>query len=153
MEKKPVGLKTIIEYALKMVQNQADLKGIRIEKVIPLSTIKIPMDADRMNQVFLNLCLNAVEAMQEGGTLSVHLVEDTDSGKIRVTVSDTGAGIKGEDLVHVFDPYFTTKQSGTGLGLAIVHKIVQSHDGDVMIESEPGRGTRVTVSLPLTGDS
>jgi two-component system sensor histidine kinase HydH len=102
-----------------------------------------------MSQVFLNLCLNAIEAMEHGGVLSVELSMDGEGNALKATVSDTGKGIEGEDLVHVFDPYFTTKQSGTGLGLAIVHKIMESHGGDVTVDSDPGKGTRVTIWLPV----
>ncbi len=109
----------------------------------------MPIDPDRINQVFLNLYLNAIEAMQDGGTLSVDLYRDEDLRHIKIAISDTGVGIKKEDLVHVFDPYFTTKQSGTGLGLAIVHKIIESHKGEVRVESEPGKGTTVTIILPV----
>jgi two-component system sensor histidine kinase HydH len=106
------------------------------------------MDTDRMNQVLLNLYLNALEAMGPGGTLSVDLSRIEDGRGIRIVVKDTGAGIRQEDLDHVFDPYFTTRPSGTGLGLAIVHKIMESHRGEVRVESEPGRGTTVTLILP-----
>ena len=70
-----------------------------------------------------------------------------------VTVSDTGKGIDKKDVDHIFDPYFTTKQSGTGLGLAIVHKIISSHKGEVKVSSKPGRGTVVTIHLPPMGES
>ncbi len=88
--------------------------------------------------------------MGHGGALSVELSWDENSQGARIAVSDTGAGINKEDLVHVFDPYFTTKQSGTGLGLAIVHKIIESHKGEVRVESEPGKGTTVTILLPVS---
>ena len=86
--------------------------------------------------------------MEEGGTLSIGLRAGGDSGKVEISVSDTGTGIKKEDLAHIFDPYFTTRQSGTGLGLAIVHKIIESHGGQVQVESEVGKGTRVSILLP-----
>ena len=87
--------------------------------------------------------------MEHGGTLSVELSWDENSQTARITVSDTGAGIKKEDMAHIFDPYFTTKQSGTGLGLAIVHKIIASHKGEVRVKSEPGKGTTVSILLPV----
>ena len=106
------------------------------------------MDPDKMNQVLLNLYLNALEAMDPGGSLSVELARGQDGKGIRIAVKDTGAGIRREDLAHIFDPYFTTRPSGTGLGLAIVHKIMESHRGEVRVESEPTHGTTVTLSLP-----
>jgi len=94
--------------------------------------------------------LNAVESMDQGGTLRIDSFMDEGYGTAKVVISDSGAGIKKEDLVHIFDPYFTTKQSGTGLGLAIVHRIIEAHKGEVRVESEPGKGTTVTIVLPLS---
>jgi len=110
----------------------------------------VSIDTDRISQVFLNLYLNAIESMEQGGTLCIDSSLDEKSGKVTIVISDTGAGIKREDLVHVFDPYFTTKQSGTGLGLAIVHRIIEAHRGEVRIDSEPGKGTTVTIFLPVS---
>lgn len=90
------------------------------------------------------------EAIKHGGSLSVELSRNDNSQEIKIAVSDTGVGIKKEDLIHIFDPYFTTKQSGTGLGLAIVHKIIESHKGEVRVESELGKGTTVKVLLPVS---
>ena len=86
---------------------------------------EIFVDEDRLNQVLLNLYLNSIDASGEGGTLSVDVSTSDDPARIRITVSDTGTGIRKEDLQHVFDPYFTTKQTGTGLGLAIVREKVE----------------------------
>jgi two-component system sensor histidine kinase HydH len=148
VQKKPTSIKTVIQHSLKMIEREAQLKNIKIEMGLSPDIDKVPMDSDRINQVFLNLYLNAIEAMADGGTLSVSLTWDEDPQKVKITVSDTGIGIKGEDLVHVFDPYFTNKQSGTGLGLAIVHKIIESHRGEVRVQSEPGKGTTATITLP-----
>ncbi|MEE9418721.1 MAG: ATP-binding protein, partial [Desulfatiglandaceae bacterium] len=122
--------------------------NIKINAHLSPEIKNVSIDADRINQVLLNLYLNSIEAMEDGGILSVELSLDENSQRARITVSDTGVGIKKEDLVHIFDPYFTTRQSGTGLGLAIVHKIVESHRGEVRVESEPGKGTTVTIFLP-----
>ena len=87
--------------------------------------------------------------MNSGGELSVAVNYDSAAGMMKIKVSDTGKGIALHDIGNVFDPYFTTKQSGTGLGLAIVHRIIESHDGEIKVESSPGRGTEVTITLPL----
>ncbi|MFH1349760.1 MAG: ATP-binding protein [Pseudomonadota bacterium] len=149
IEKKPIAIQTIIQHSLKMIERDAQTKNIKIETRLSPEVKDVPLDPDRMNQVFLNLYLNAIEAMGNEGILSVELSQGDIPGRVRLDISDTGAGIKKEDLVHIFDPYFTTKQSGTGLGLAIVHKIIESHEGEVRVESELGKGTTVTIFLPL----
>jgi two-component system sensor histidine kinase HydH len=139
----------MIHHSLKMIERDAQAKHIRVETDLSLDVSDVQIDPDRMNQVFLNLYLNAIEAMDDGGTLSVTMNQRKDLKSVRITVSDTGSGIEKEDLVHVFDPYFTTKQSGTGLGLAIVHNIIEAHKGEVRVVSETGRGTSVKIILPV----
>jgi len=89
-----------------------------------------------------------MEAMEQGGTLSVSIRDDRASDTISLEISDTGHGIPREDISRVFDPYYTTKQSGTGLGLAIVHKIVEAHGAQIQVQSSQGKGTGVTITLP-----
>jgi len=149
MQKRKILLQTFIRHSLKMVERQAHEKGIRIEMDLVDSVKEIFLDPDRINQVLLNLYLNAFDAMERGGVLKVSLCGDSDAGVVSISIADTGKGISKEDLAHVFDPYFTTKQSGTGLGLAIVHRIIESHGGEVKVESQVGVGTTITVSLPV----
>ncbi len=149
LNKKEANIHEVITYSLKMVQKQAQDRGIAISTNLSPEIVDVSIDTDRISQVLLNLYLNAIEAMDQGGVLGIDSSLDEESGTVTIVVSDTGAGIKREDLAHVFDPYFTTKQSGTGLGLAIVHRIIEAHRGEVRIESEPGTGTRVTIVLPF----
>jgi two-component system sensor histidine kinase HydH len=150
IEKKRASLQNLINHTLKMIETQAGDQNITLEKTVPREVGEAMIDPDRMSQVLLNLYLNAMEAMgEEGGVLSVSLSEERDpSPMVKIAISDTGVGIKKEDLEHIFDPYFTTKPSGTGLGLAIVHKIVEAHKGEIRVQSDPGEGTTVSVSLP-----
>ena len=150
IQKKPSSIHTVIQHSLKMIEREAQVNNIKISTRLSPEIKDVSIDPDRINQVLLNLYLNSIEAMGHGGSLSVELSWDENSQGARIAVSDTGAGINKEDLVHVFDPYFTTKQSGTGLGLAIVHKIIESHKGEVRVESEPGKGTTVTILLPVS---
>jgi two-component system, NtrC family, sensor histidine kinase HydH len=150
--KKNTPVLSLIDHSLKMVEGQAKAKQIEIHRKLSNEVKYIYVDSDRINQVLLNLYLNSIEAMGQGGSLSVEVFRDNDSQRIRITVSDTGVGIKKEDLVHIFDPYFTTKQSGTGLGLAIVHNIIEAHNGEIKVESEPGNGTKVTILLPVSNE-
>jgi two-component system sensor histidine kinase HydH len=148
MDRVPTPLPAVIRHALKMVEGEAHRKGVSLETDLSAEIGEIPLDADRMTQVFLNLYLNAIAAMDAGGILRVSLGR-RDERTVRITVADTGIGIPKEDLPRVFDPYFTTRSSGTGLGLAIVHKIVEAHDGEVHLESDPGQGTTATIILPV----
>jgi two-component system sensor histidine kinase HydH len=143
----------LVQHSLRMIEGQASSKGITIRLDIAGPIEEINIDPDKMNQVFLNLYLNSLEATNEGGTLVVSLRKETGSHRIKIAVTDTGSGIDKKDLEHIFDPYFTTKQTGTGLGLAIVHKIVEAHGGEVRVESEAGSGTTVTLFLPSAPDS
>ena len=105
------------------------------------------MDPEQFRQVLWNLCLNAVEAMPQGGELSVGATA-VPGQKLEVWVTDSGHGIAPDDLTHVFEPFFSTKPGGTGLGLSLVHRIVQEHGGEVDVRSTPGLGTTFTVTLP-----
>ncbi|MDA8126444.1 MAG: ATP-binding protein [Deltaproteobacteria bacterium] len=147
MKLQPTSPRAVIRHTLHTVEGQAREKGIAVEADLPPEMGEIPLDADRMSQVLLNLYLNALAAMEGGGALRVALAPG-DDGTVRITIADTGAGIRREDLSRVFDPYFTTKPAGTGLGLPIVQKIVEAHGGEVQIASEPGKGTTVTILLP-----
>lgn len=147
MHRVPTSLQAVIRHALKMVEGEAQAKRILVETDLSPEVGEIPLDADRMTQVLLNLFQNAITAMEAGGVLRISLAR-RDEKTIRIIIADTGIGIPKEDLPRVFDPYFTTRPSGTGLGLAIVHKIVEAHGGEVRLESEPGRGTTVTLLLP-----
>lgn len=147
MDRIPTSPGTIIRHAVKMVEGEAQKRRITLETDLAAEVGEIPLDADRMTQVFLNLFQNAIGAMEEGGILRISLDPGEGAG-IRIRIADTGIGIPKADLPRVFDPYFTTRPSGTGLGLAIVHKIVEAHGGEIRLESEPGRGTTVTILLP-----
>ncbi|MBN1757681.1 MAG: PAS domain S-box protein [Chitinispirillaceae bacterium] len=126
----------------------------RLEQPVTLLDGKRPQgvfvlaDPEKISQVLLNLCLNAMQAMQQGGTLRVNIAE---GGReyVVLTVEDTGCGIAPEVVAKIFDPFFTTRENGTGLGLAIVKKFVESHSGYIDVNSVPGQGTTFKVFLPL----
>ncbi|MCL2448745.1 MAG: ATP-binding protein, partial [Polyangiaceae bacterium] len=120
-------------------------RGVAVERELQSDAV-LAGDPEKLKQVVLNLVMNALEAMKDGGTLRVRV--ETCGDNVELVLEDTGAGIEPEALAQVFDPFFTTKEAGTGLGLSIVRKIVDQHRGEVRIQSERGAGTRVTVSLP-----
>jgi two-component system sensor histidine kinase HydH len=145
---KPVHLKDLIKESIKIVEHEANLNHIIIDLDLDNDIGSIIGDKDRLNQVLLNLYLNAIQAMENSGKLGIKLTRCNFTNNVKIKVSDTGSGIKKEELPDIFEPYFTTKLSGTGLGLAIVHNIIKAHKGEVKVKSEPGRGTDFTIILP-----
>jgi two-component system sensor histidine kinase HydH len=148
IQKKRASLQGLIQHSLKIIERQASAKQIEVHSQLPSEINEVDLDPDGINQVLLNLYLNALEAMDQGGRLSVSLSMEEGAPWVKISVSDTGTGISKGNLEQIFDPYFTTKQTGTGLGLAIVHKIIEAHGGEVRAESEIGRGTTIYVLLP-----
>lgn len=140
----PVSIKELIETCMSGVL-QATGAESRIQTVVNLEDLEVSVDEVLMRQAFSNLIQNAVEAMPQGGTLSI---QARDGKHLTVAVTDTGAGIPKEAMKKVFLPFFTTKDKGVGLGLALVHKIVLSHGGRIEVNSRQGRGTTFTVILP-----
>ena len=106
-----------------------------------------------MIEVFLNICMNAIEAMQPaGGILSVNMIHASDKHQVGIVISDSGLGIKPEILPRIFEPFITTKESGLGLGLSICYGIIQKHGGQIIAESQPGQGTSFTIWLSLVDE-
>ncbi len=136
----------LIRYSLGLVRRDAESKGVQIRFEQEEEELWAYLDQDRLNQALLNLYLNAIQAMQEGGELMVQTAKQ--GSQVRISVSDTGAGISQSELEKIFDPYFTSKKSGTGLGLAVVDKIVQAHQGRVKVQSNPGQGSSFVLLLP-----
>ena len=141
-------LANLVQRSLKLVESDAKLKGIDLTVRVESEFPEVMVDPDRLNQALLNLYINAIQAMEKGGGLAVIVSHDFDHKEFRIKVSDSGCGIDKENRERVFDPYYTTKSGGTGLGLPIVHKIMESHNGSVEIESIPGFGTEITLVLP-----
>ena len=106
-------------------------------------------DPMQMKQVFLNLLLNSVEAIDPPGKIVMSTTQH--NGHVKIAVADSGRGIAKKDLQRVFDPFFTTKSGGTGLGLSVVHSIVREHQGRVAVDSALAKGTTVTITLPTNG--
>ncbi|HXX69462.1 MAG TPA: ATP-binding protein, partial [Polyangiaceae bacterium] len=140
-----VHLGHLVDGVLDLEQGAASARGVTIERDLSNECVLMG-DAAKLKQVVLNLVMNSLEAMKDGGVLRVHV--DYDGDRVRLMVEDTGIGIEPSALAQVFDPFFTTKEAGTGLGLSIVRKIVDQHGGEVGVESERGVGTRATVLLP-----
>jgi two-component system sensor histidine kinase HydH len=145
---KQTDLNELLAHSVRLVQQDAHAKNIDINLSTSDDVPLIQVDSDRLSQCLLNIYLNAIQSMGDGGVLSVKSLPGK-NGTIKVEIGDTGKGINPNDLKKVFDPYFTTKPSGTGLGLAIVHKIIEAHQGNIKVESTPGKGTVFSIVLPI----
>ncbi|MDZ7581919.1 MAG: ATP-binding protein [Deltaproteobacteria bacterium] len=139
----------LVADSLKLVEARAQEKGIRIETKIGPGLRTAFLDPDGVKQVLLNLYLNAIDALEAGGSLHVSAAAQDQGRWVVFKVSDTGHGISKENQAQVFDPYYTTKSTGTGLGLAIAHNIVDAHGGRIEVDSAPGAGTTMTVRIPI----
>ena len=148
-EVKPVDLHALLERVLGLVAFEAADHSVTIETAFDPSLTTVAGDEGQLSQVFLNLGINALQAMPDRGALSVRT--RLDRGWAEVEVQDSGQGIEADILPHIFDPYFTTRPRGVGLGLAIAHRIVEGHQGTMDVEATAGRGTTMIVRLPLAG--
>jgi signal transduction histidine kinase len=154
--RKPVSVDTLVEESVSLFLSGSNVKG----SITCTSHQTIHADSQQISQAFNNIVLNALHAMPGGGTLSVHVdsvILDEDNryslrsgAYVKIVFEDSGGGIKKDDLIKVYDPYFTTKDSGTGLGLSTTHSIISKHGGHIDITSEIGKGTIVTILLPST---
>lgn len=150
MDYSHIDVNEVLDAVITLTRHKMELQGIQLTTALHPGPIIIHGDINQLQQCFLNLIFNALEAMPDGGKLSVRSnLESTPGGGV-VTIEDTGCGIREEDMDHIFDPFFTTKEAGegTGLGLSIVHGIVKSHGGKVSIRSRVGKGTSFTLSFP-----
>jgi len=145
-QREPHHLGEIVRHATALVQADVRAKGIEIVHDVDAALPPLLIDRDLVLQALLNVLLNAIEAMEAGGRLTIRLADLP--GWVELAIQDTGGGIPPEHLGRLFDPFFTTKQRGTGLGLAIAHSIIQAHDGEIVVDSAQGQGTTVTIRLP-----
>jgi len=144
-------LNEIIEHVLDMMHNQMLIQKVSVRKQLRAGLPAVRVDRHQIEQVFVNICMNGLEAMSEGGTLSVTTDYDPENMLVTAAFEDTGAGIPEANVEKIFDPFFTTKApgAGTGLGLAVSQRIVTNHGGHVHVASEIGKGSTFTVELPV----
>jgi signal transduction histidine kinase len=143
----PVRVSELFDEILPVIQAEAAKTAVRVLAECPAELPPVNGDAAMLRQVFLNLAINACQAMPEGGTLRL-VATPSPLDRIEIRVEDTGVGIPPEHLGKIFDLYFTTKHHGTGIGLSMVYRIVQLHDGEIEVRSTPGHGTTFHVLLP-----
>ncbi len=131
---------------LDALREQFVERDIHVTLNVPAALPSIAIDADQIEQVFFNILKNALEAMRDGGSITISI--EVDDERVFISFRDTGLGMTDEQLTHLFEPYRTTKEKGTGLGLMISKRIVGEHGGTIAAESAPGKGTTFTISLP-----
>jgi signal transduction histidine kinase len=148
--KSAVDVNDLIEKSLRLASFDKSFQKLKIEKNLSENLPRVFADADQLQQVFLNLFLNARDALPEGGKLVIETA--TESEEVRMTISDNGIGIKSEDAQKIFDPFFTTKPAGkgTGLGLAVCYGIITAHGGKIEVIPNDSRGTTFYIALPIS---
>jgi two-component system, NtrC family, sensor histidine kinase HydH len=147
LKKEKVKFVELVEHTIKLIASDTQKNKISVEIDTAADLPEIEIDPDKIKQVLLNIFLNSLAALKEGGTLRIELSPGMDN--LTVTISDNGAGIEKMDLPKIYDPYFTSKPAGTGLGLAVVQKIMEAHGGKINVESTAGKGTKVFLYFPL----
>jgi PAS domain S-box-containing protein len=144
----PVNLNEVVNETLDILERDRSTNGhVTIQRNLDETIPEVEMDPDQMKQVILNIAMNGVEAMPHGGNLTVATMFC--NGQVHVQVSDTGVGISESELPRIFQPFHSTKKNGTGLGLAIAHHIVSAHKGEILVETQEGMGTKMTIQLPV----
>jgi len=148
-QKRPSNLNELILHTLSLVERQSVFQNVRVVKNLNPQVPLVLLDANQIQQVFMNILLNAADAMPAGGTLTI--TSNLDDSFVQVRFTDTGIGIPEKNLNRIFDPFFTTKadKKGTGLGLAVSYGIIDRHRGQIDVQSEEGKGTTFTIRLPL----
>jgi two-component system NtrC family sensor kinase len=146
----PANLNQVVDRSLRLVQHQLDLAGIQVQPQLDPDLPPVVCDAAQIEQVILALVMNALDAMPQGGNLWIVTSFSHEPDHVRIVVRDDGSGIPPEILPRIFEPFLTTKETGrgVGLGLAISHSILERHHGSIAVESDVGRGTTFTVTLP-----
>ncbi|MBI3983463.1 MAG: PAS domain-containing sensor histidine kinase, partial [Gemmatimonadetes bacterium] len=154
--KKPVPVNQVVEDAIFLVRHHDRFKGIRLVRLLADGLPEIEANAEQLIQAFLALMLNAIDAMEGKGVLTVSTAPNPDrADEVVVAFSDTGAGITRDDLPKIFEPFFTTKLpgQGTGLGLSICYAVISEHRGRITVDSAVGRGSTFLVYLPVAGSA
>lgn len=152
-EKVFASINDIVEKALHILGNEFHLHHISVEKHLSREVPNLALDVGLMQQVFVNLLINGVEAIQDNGVITIRSYVSQDKKSVAVEVEDTGCGISPDNLARIFDPFFSTKGNGTGLGLAVSYGIVRKHRGHILVSSQPLQGARFTIEIPIVQET
>lgn len=145
LQLKPCNIHNLINQTLSFLNNDFIKGSIKVNKNYDPAPSLLNIDPNQIQQVFLNLFLNSIDAMKEGGTLTI--TTQLTQNNAEIIIQDTGIGISKKDLEHVFDPFYSTKEKGTGLGMSIVYGIIKEHKGEISVESEVGKGASFKIRL------
>jgi signal transduction histidine kinase len=152
--KKKLDIISVVKESIHLIANQLKMNNINLKLDIPDSAFYVMGNISKLEEIFINIMVNAIEAMKNAGTLTVSAKPDTENKNIFIKISDTGCGIPEKELKSIFEPFFTTRPGeGTGLGLSVAHSIVTEHNGEVGVESKVNEGTTFTIRLPLCEES
>jgi two-component system, NtrC family, sensor kinase len=153
MHTEPVELPRVVEHLVRLVNPKLEMAGIQLQQDFPPGLPRLCGDNAQIEQLLLALVMNAIDAMPRGGNIWIKARPNPDTNELVLEVRDDGPGIPADILPHIFDPFMTTKENGhgVGLGLAISHSIVERHHGHIKVQTEAGRGTTFTVTLPIAG--
>ena len=147
--KKMTDLNSVMEKALRILENEFRLRRIQLEKNLSSDLPQALLDGNQIQQVFMNILINAVEATHEQGKIKVSTRPGPGGETVIADISDNGGGIPSDNLAKIFEPFFSTKEKGTGLGLSVSFGIIQNHQGQIDVSSLPGRGTHFSIILPV----
>jgi two-component system, NtrC family, sensor histidine kinase HydH len=145
----PTHLPEVVEELVDFFSPMARAGGIEIKTYLPANLPQVGLDRDLFKQALLNLLLNAQQAMSGGGMLTIQARQETEG--VSLDLIDTGKGMSAEVLAHAFQPFYSTHNGGSGLGLPTTRKIIEAHGGRIEVQSEPGRGTKFTLHVPIAG--
>ena len=153
-QKGVLNVNDLIHEVISVVDHQFKLDNITIETALDTSIPTLYADGEKLKQVFMNLLVNAKQAIEVQGQIQIITAHDSSRDEVTVTVVDTGSGIPPEVQEKIFDPFFTTKPTGqgTGLGLSVSYGIIKDHHGEIFVQSTPGKGSTFTITLPVTFD-
>jgi signal transduction histidine kinase len=152
-QKVPADINAIMETALGILDNEFRLRHVDLELQLSENMVKTLLDENQIEQVFINLLLNAIHAVEENGRVTIQTAVDSETNKIRVEITDNGCGIAADDIKKIFEPFYSTKTKGTGLGLAVSYGIVKNHQGDIRVYSVLRQGTRFTLDFPIRAEN
>ncbi len=144
---RPHNINAILDSTLDSIKAKMTVQRVRVRKSYCARPPSLLVDREQMMRVFVNVMINSIEAMAQGGVLTVET--HMKNGSFAVKIRDTGEGIREEDIIRIFDPFFSTKSSGIGLGLSITYTTVVSHGGTISVESQKNEGSIFTISLPM----